>query len=138
MKKSMIANRRFTYGTRRLQADDKFEATTNDAKILAALGHARIVGEPAPLVTKRAKQASQPVQEPIPEPDDEDQDDNDPDDEDNDDEDQDDESKSEAEEDPVEKDPKTLLVNEARALGIDADESWGMKRLRKEIKAAKA
>ncbi|MFC5607757.1 hypothetical protein [Variovorax soli] len=37
----LIATRRFTYGTRRLQADDPFPATKQDARVLTALGKAR-------------------------------------------------------------------------------------------------
>jgi len=118
MKKQMIANRRFTYGTRRLTADDLFQATVNDAKVLVALGHARIVeGTPEKPATP-AKQASQPVQQPVQSGADDDSDD--------------------ANDDDSTKDPKAALVAEAQSLGIEADETWGMKRLRKEIKAAKA
>lgn len=128
MKKTMIANRRFTYGTRRLVADDTFDATAQDARVLVALGHARIVGDAAPAApAKRVKPASQPAQQPVQEPENED-----------DDETEDDKSDETLEEDDEPEDPKAALVKEARSLGIDADESWGMKRLRKEIKAAKA
>lgn len=125
MKKTMIANRRFTYGTRRLVADDTFDATAGDARVLVALGHARIVGDAAPAAqAKRVKPASQPVQQPVQEPDEDDDGAS---------------SEDNADKDDNEpEDPKAALVKEARSLGIDADESWGMKRLRKEIKAAKA
>jgi hypothetical protein len=49
----LIATRRLTYGTRRLQADDQFTASKQDAKVLIALQRAR----PAP--------AAEPVQ-PVP------------------------------------------------------------------------
>lgn len=37
----LIATRRLSYGTRRLQADDRFPATKQDARVLVALGRAR-------------------------------------------------------------------------------------------------
>lgn len=37
----MICTKGMWYGTRRLQPDDRFEATTRDAKVLAAIGKAR-------------------------------------------------------------------------------------------------
>ena len=40
----MIANKRLTYGTRRLTADEPFTArTSSEARLLAALGNARYV-----------------------------------------------------------------------------------------------
>lgn len=118
MKKQMIANRRFTYGTRRLTADDPFEATANDAKVLVALKHARLAEETPAKPAAPAKQASQPVQQPVQQTDEGDSDDEN--------------------DDDSTKDPKALLVAEARSLGVEADEAWGIKRLRREIKAAKA
>ena len=44
----MIANKRLTYGTRRLQAGDEFEASPRDARLLAAVSRARLVPEPQP------------------------------------------------------------------------------------------
>lgn len=38
---ALIATRRFVYGTRRLSAEDSFEATRTDATILVGLGKAR-------------------------------------------------------------------------------------------------
>ena len=38
---ALIATRRFVYGTRRLSADDSFDATNTDARILVGLGKAR-------------------------------------------------------------------------------------------------
>lgn len=38
---ALIATRRFIYGTRRLSADDSFEANNTDARILVAIGKAR-------------------------------------------------------------------------------------------------
>lgn len=38
---ALIATRRFIYGTRRLSADDSFEANNTDARILVAIGKAK-------------------------------------------------------------------------------------------------
>lgn len=38
---ALIATRRFVYGTRRLSADDSFNATNTDARILVGLGKAK-------------------------------------------------------------------------------------------------
>jgi hypothetical protein len=43
MRVPMIATRTMTYGTRRLKADEAFEATRPNARLLAALGRARLV-----------------------------------------------------------------------------------------------
>lgn len=52
MRVPMIATKDLTYATRRLKADDAFEASRSDARVLTALGRARLVeGEvkkPAP------------------------------------------------------------------------------------------
>jgi len=40
MKKSMTANKAMRYGTRRLRAGDPFEASSRDARVLAAIGKA--------------------------------------------------------------------------------------------------
>lgn len=40
MKKTMKALRSFRYATRMLQADDEFEASRQDARVLAAIGRA--------------------------------------------------------------------------------------------------
>ena len=44
MKKTMIANRSMTYGTRRLAAGDLFTASRRDAGLLSALKRARPAG----------------------------------------------------------------------------------------------
>lgn len=129
MKFEMKALRRFTYGTRRLTADDLFLATRQDARVLEALGHARLTGlqgETPAKPANRVKTASQPTQQPVQTPDENDQSDDD------------NGSSSEGSQEDEAKDPKAELVEQARSLGIDADMSWGMKRLRKEIKQAKA
>lgn len=51
MRVPMIATKDLTYATRRLKADDQFDASRNDARVLTALGRARLI--------------EQPVQEPI-------------------------------------------------------------------------
>lgn len=43
MKTKMIAARSMTYGTRRLQAGEAFEAPRRDARLLAAMGRAKTV-----------------------------------------------------------------------------------------------
>lgn len=43
MRVNMIATKDMTYGTRRLKADDEFEATRPNARLLEALGRARLV-----------------------------------------------------------------------------------------------
>ena len=40
MKKTMKALRSFRYATRMLQADDEFEASRQDARVLSAIGRA--------------------------------------------------------------------------------------------------
>ena len=44
MKKTMKALRSFRYATRMLQADDEFEASRQDARVLSAIGRATEVG----------------------------------------------------------------------------------------------
>lgn len=66
----MIASKGFTYGTRRLMADEPFEArTTQDARLLHAIGRARYetadgrAASPAaeqPKPAPRAKKATAP------------------------------------------------------------------------------
>lgn len=54
-KVGMIATRAMTYGTRRLKADDRFETDGPTARLLSALGRARVLTEdPGP---KRAAPA---------------------------------------------------------------------------------
>lgn len=43
MRVPMIATRDMTYATRQLKADDEFEASRSDARLLAALGRAKLV-----------------------------------------------------------------------------------------------
>lgn len=60
----MIANKRLTYGTRRLMADQPFTArTSGDARLLVALGNARYVTADAQAVDPqqpKAKAAPKP------------------------------------------------------------------------------
>jgi hypothetical protein len=58
----MIATREMTYATRRLKAEDPFEARRGDARLLAALGRARLVeeGVPAAPAPKPAAAAKRP------------------------------------------------------------------------------
>lgn len=54
---NLIATKPLTYKTRRLQADDLFEARPRDARILIAIGKARDAGlsaNPAPKATAQA------------------------------------------------------------------------------------
>lgn len=46
MRVPMIATKDLTYATRRLKADDQFDASRNDARVLTALGRARLIEEP--------------------------------------------------------------------------------------------
>lgn len=48
MRVPMIATKDLMYATRRLKADDGFEASRSDARVLSALGRARLVEEPTP------------------------------------------------------------------------------------------
>lgn len=57
MKKQMRALRSFRYATRMLQADDEFEATRQDARVLSAIGRA------AEIEAKPAKVAPEPENE---------------------------------------------------------------------------
>lgn len=58
----MIANKRLTYGTRRLVADEPFTArTSGEARLLNALGNARYV-------TSDAKAGDEPPVQPKPAP----------------------------------------------------------------------
>lgn len=57
MKKQMKALRSFRYATRMLQADDEFEASRQDARVLAAIGRATEVD------VKPAKATSAPEDE---------------------------------------------------------------------------
>lgn len=43
MRVPMIATKDLTYATRRLKADDAFEASRSDARVLTALGRGRLV-----------------------------------------------------------------------------------------------
>ena len=45
MRVPMIATRDMTYATRQLKADDAFDASRSDARLLAALGRAKLVEE---------------------------------------------------------------------------------------------
>ena len=47
MRVSMIATKAMTYATRQLRADEPFEASRMDARVLTALGRAKLV-EPKP------------------------------------------------------------------------------------------
>lgn len=58
MKKTMKALRSFRYATRMLQADDEFEATRQDARVLSAIGRATEVE------AKPTKAAPEPESEP--------------------------------------------------------------------------
>lgn len=42
MRVPLVATRDMIYATRRLKADDEFEASRNDARVLTALGRARL------------------------------------------------------------------------------------------------
>lgn len=48
MRVPMIATKDLTYATRRLKADDQFDASRTDARVLSALGRARLMEGPAP------------------------------------------------------------------------------------------
>lgn len=48
MRIPMIATKDLTYATRRLKADDAFDASRSDARVLTALGRAREVPPAAP------------------------------------------------------------------------------------------
>ena len=59
----LIATRRLSYGTRRLQAAEPFTASKQDARVLVALGRATYrTAEVAPQVTKETE-VEQPAQE---------------------------------------------------------------------------
>lgn len=45
MRVPLIANREMSYATRRLMADDRFDASRNDARILVGLKRARLAEE---------------------------------------------------------------------------------------------
>ncbi|MFC7399580.1 hypothetical protein ACFQU1_20415 [Chelatococcus sp. GCM10030263] len=45
MKRTMIANRAMTYGTRRLKAKDEFAASARDARLLNAIGRAHFADQ---------------------------------------------------------------------------------------------
>lgn len=47
-KTDLIANRSMTYNTRRLLPDEPFQAKPREARILVAVGKARLPGEDAP------------------------------------------------------------------------------------------
>lgn len=53
-KVDLIANRSMTYMTRQLVAEDPFEAKPREAKILVAIGKARLVGTAAPAAKPKA------------------------------------------------------------------------------------
>lgn len=59
MRVPMIATRAMTYATRQLKADDEFEASRADARLLAALGRAKLVeAKPGPVKVDAPVQAA--------------------------------------------------------------------------------
>ncbi len=118
-KQKLIATRAFTYATRRLVAEEPFEAVTRDARVLKAIGKARddydapvkeaLAQTPVPVVSPPVPSA--PASAPAP-------------------------FVSVHEETHHESDPLDALRGEAAALGVHVDRRWGEARLAQEIDAA--
>jgi hypothetical protein len=56
--KKMVATKSMTYRTRRLRAGDEFEANRRDARVLTAIGKAKVAAEP--VKRRQARAASAP------------------------------------------------------------------------------